>query len=78
MQGKCSHSPLMMLHTYVIVFCTVPITVPPEINLESEAVSLDQYTPAFQLSDSSSATNGFTLIGKEGEPGISTNNMRVS
>lgn len=57
---------------------SLPIHNHPDVDLESEAVSLDRYTPAFRLTESGTGANGFTVVGKEGELNQISHKMRVT
>uniref|UniRef100_A0A0A9YDV6 Beclin-1-like protein n=2 Tax=Lygus hesperus TaxID=30085 RepID=A0A0A9YDV6_LYGHE len=46
---------------------TLPVHTTPEVDIE--AASIDHLIPAFHLDDSGNGTNGFTLLGPQGESG---------
>lgn len=56
----------------------MPIHTHPDVDLESEAVSLDRFTPAFRLTESGTGANGFTVVGKEGEMNQISHKVKVS
>ena len=56
----------------------VPIFSNPEVDLESQAASLDHIVPPFRLIESGNGSNGFTLVGGEpGETGSLSHHMKV-
>lgn len=55
----------------------MPIHNHPDVDLGSESVSLDRYTPGFRLTESGTGANGFTVVGKEGELNQMSHKVRV-
>ena len=60
------------------VYFAVPIHAAPEVDLESQAGSLDRFIPAFRLTESGNGANGFMLIGVEGETESLSHRMRLT
>ncbi|XP_071447356.1 beclin-1-like protein [Hetaerina americana] len=57
---------------------SLPIYPAPDVDLESQAASLDHYIPPFRLTDSSNAASGFMLIGDEGEAESLSHHVKVT
>jgi beclin 1 len=55
----------------------VPIHAAPDVDLESQAGSLDRYVPAFRLTESGNGANGFMLV-DEGETKSLSHHIRVT
>lgn len=63
------------------VVVSVPIFSNPDVDLESQAASLDHIVPAYRLTESGNGSNGFTLVsgGDVKETGGSlSHHMKVS
>ncbi|XP_026478382.1 beclin-1-like protein [Ctenocephalides felis] len=56
-----------VLGEHTLAELSLPINVNPEVDLESQAASLDHYVPPFRLHDSGNGANGFMLISDAGE-----------
>nr|CAD7399962.1 unnamed protein product [Timema cristinae] len=54
----------------------MPIHRAPEVDLESQATTLDHYIPAFGLTESGTGANGFMLVGDQGEQDSLSHRMR--
>lgn len=65
------------IYIHIVCHDAVPIITCPEIDLESQVSHVDQMIPGFHLNDSSSANNGFTLLG-EGEAPTLSHQLKVS
>lgn len=61
---------------YVCLLDTVPLFSSPEIELDLQAASFDHFVPAFNLTDSSNGSNGFTMLG-DGEASNLSYHIRV-
>lgn len=58
---------------------SLPIFSNPEVDLESQAASLDHIVPPFRLVESGNGSNGFTLVGGEaGETGSLSHHMKLT
>lgn len=66
------------IHECLFHILLVPIHAAPEVDLESQAGSLDRYIPPFRLTESGNGANGFMLVGDEGETESLSHHMRVT
>ncbi|KAG8228117.1 hypothetical protein J437_LFUL000119 [Ladona fulva] len=57
---------------------SLPIYPAPDVDLESQATSLDHYIPPFRLTESGNAASGFMLIGDEGEAESLSHHVKVT
>lgn len=55
----------------------VPIHSNPDVDLESQATSLDHFIPPYKLSDSGNGANGFMLVVGDAENECLSHQMRV-
>jgi hypothetical protein len=62
----------------LLVLISVPICSSQDIDLESQANSLDHFVPAFKLVDSTNGSNGFCLLGKDESSNSKGHQMKVS
>ncbi|GLG99595.1 Beclin-1-like protein [Gryllus bimaculatus] len=65
------------LGEHTLAELSLPIHTTPEVDLEAQAGSFDQYIPPFRLTDSGNGANGFTVVGEEGETESLSHHMRV-
>ncbi|XP_067007749.1 beclin-1-like protein [Anabrus simplex] len=65
------------LGEHTLAELSLPIHAAPEVDLESQAGSLDHYIPPFRLTESGNGANGFMLVGDEGETSSLSHHMRV-
>lgn len=71
--------PVTVLFNLTILFqFSVPICSSQDIDLESQASSLDNFVPAFKLVDSTNGSNGFCLLGKDDSSNSKGHQMKVS
>ncbi|XP_063231199.1 beclin-1-like protein isoform X1 [Bacillus rossius redtenbacheri] len=66
------------LGEHTLAELALPIHSTPEIDLESQAASLDNFVPAFRLTESGNGANGFMLVGDDGEQESLSHRMRVT
>lgn len=66
------------LGEHTLAELSLPIHAAPEVDLESQAGSLDRYIPPFRLTESGNGANGFMLVGDEGETESLSHHMRVT
>jgi len=74
---KLDHS-FNSLGEHTLAELMLPVYPSPEVDLESQAGSLDHLVPAFHLDESGNGSNGFTLLGSHGESGSLSHNMKVA
>lgn len=65
------------LNEHTLAELSLPIHTAPEVDLEAQAGSFDQYVPPFRLTESGNGANGFTVVGEEGETESLSHHMRV-
>lgn len=56
----------------------MPIHSNPDVDLESQATSLDHFIPPYKLSDSGNGANGFMLVVGDEETENLSHQLRVS
>ncbi|KAF5281826.1 hypothetical protein FQA39_LY05040 [Lamprigera yunnana] len=65
------------LGEHILAELTLPIISNPDVDLESQATSVDHFVHPCRLSDSGNGINGFMLISDAGEVETISNQMRV-
>ncbi|KAL1130120.1 hypothetical protein AAG570_013058 [Ranatra chinensis] len=74
---KLDHS-FTSLGEHALAELSLPIHSSPEVDLDSQAASIDHLIPAFHLVDSGNGNNGFTLLGSQGDSGSLSHQMKVT
>ncbi|XP_022191730.2 beclin-1-like protein [Nilaparvata lugens] len=72
------HTSFNSLGEHTLAELSLPIYASTDVDLESQAASLDHLIPASRLGESGNGTNDFTLVGGEGETGTFSHKMKVT
>lgn len=65
------------INCHTLAELSLPICSSQDIDLESQASSLDNFVPAFKLVDSTNGSNGFCLLGKDDSSNSKGHQMKV-